>query len=307
MNSIFIQIPSYNDFELPKTVASAIHNCSNSSKLHFGIANCVLEDGLIERPICKSPHRISMRTDIAPDGIGIGESRYIANSFYDGERYYLQIDAHMRFKKNWDLGLIESVNEYINEGIEKPLVSMYPAAYWYDDSMNEVKDTNSTVTKIAFIEKFEDFKVLNFPHQTAIGSHYMCGYTPSVSGGSIFTVGDFALVKPNRKIAFWGEEMLIAARAFTSGFIPVIPKNAYLFHLYFDAAKTILQNKRNHAWQDFPELWSEMVNESNKEFLSIFENNIIGEFALGTERTLDEYFEFAGINFAERTVVTRSY
>lgn len=307
MNSIFIQIPSYNDLELSKTVASAIDSCSESSKLHFGISNCVHEDGVIDYPICKSPHKISIRTSIAPEAIGVGESRYVANSLYDGEKYYLQIDAHMRFAKNWDLGLISSFDQYVDAGIKKPLVTMYPASYWYDDSMNEMRDVNNTITRVAFIEKFEDFKTTNFPHQTAVGTNNLCGYTPSVSGASIFTTGDFALVKPNRKIAFWGEEILIAARAFTNGFTPVIPNGAYLFHLYFDNTKTVERNKRGHAWQDFPEIWSKMLIESNAELLSILENNIIGEFALGTERTLDEYFEFAGINFAERTVVTRSY
>ena len=61
-----------------------------------------------------------------------------------------------------------------------------------------------------------------------------------------------------------------------------------------------------YAWQDFPEEWSKLVENSNSELLNILENKIIGEFALGSKRTLDEYFEFAGINFADRTVVTRS-
>jgi hypothetical protein len=306
LKSVFIQIPSYNDLELAKTVADGIRSCSSNSRLHFGIANCVMEDAEIKYPICKSPHKITMRTSIAPNGIGAGEGRYTANSFYDGEDYYLQIDAHMRFKQNWDIGLISSIDEYVNIGIEKPLLSMYPASYWYDKSMVEMRDTNNSLTKIAFIEKLEDFKIANFPHQTAVGSLYECGYTPSVSGAAIFSIGDLSSVKPNRKIAFWGEEFLTAARAFTHGFTPVIPNGSYLYHLYFDSSATIERNKRRHAWQDFPEEWSKLVEGSNSELLNILENNIIGEFALGTKRTLDEYFEFAGINFADRTVVTRS-
>ena len=306
MKSIFIQIPSYNDSELAKTVNDAIKSCSSNSKLHFGISNCVMEDSEIEYPVCKSPHKITMRTIIAPDGIGAGEGRYTANSFYDGEDYYLQIDAHMRFRQNWDIGLISSIENYLTVGVEKPLVSMYPASYWYDKSMVETRDPNKGLTRIKFVEKLEDFKTLNFPHQTAIGSYHECGYTFSISGASVFSTGDFSLVKPNRKIAFWGEELLTAARSFTHGFTPVMPNGSYLYHLYFDSSATIERNKRRHAWQDFPEEWSKLVEGSNSEFLNILENNIIGEFALGSKRTLDEYFEFAGINFADRTVVTRS-
>jgi len=47
MSSIFIQIPSYRDFELNKTIASAVNNASSQNTLHFGIHQCLLFDSEI--------------------------------------------------------------------------------------------------------------------------------------------------------------------------------------------------------------------------------------------------------------------
>ena len=93
--SIFIQIPSYRDFELNKTVASAVNNASGLNKLSFGIHNCILFDCEIEVKT-DYPEWVAVHstTSIAPKNIGLQQARYIANEFYAGEDYYLQIDSH---------------------------------------------------------------------------------------------------------------------------------------------------------------------------------------------------------------------
>ena len=147
MSSIFIQIPSYRDFELNKTIADAVNMASGTNFLSFGVHNCVLFDDEIE---VKNDYpnwvEIKLETSIAPKNIGLQQSRYIANEFYDGEEYYLQIDSHMRFAKNWDTALIDGISKYQEMGISKPLITQYPPAYSYlDDGTKNMKRSTNAV------------------------------------------------------------------------------------------------------------------------------------------------------------------
>jgi hypothetical protein len=304
MASIFIQVPSYRDFELNKTIASAVTNASGLNKLSFGIHNCIFFDGEIE---VKTNYpewvAINLATSIAPQNIGLQQARYIANEFYDEEDYYLQIDSHMRFAKNWDTALIDGVKEYQDIGIIKPLVTQYPPEYSYlDDGIEIVKKYDAFFQcGISFEENIEQFRDTLIPTQTAKIFSHTCGYIKSVSGGSIFTLGEFSKIKPNPKIAFWGEEPLIAARAFTHGFDLVMPFSNVIFHLYH-SGKPFSKVRRYHVWADFPEEWAKLDSESKSEYKRIFTERIIGEYALGDTRSLEEYEEFSGLNFKDRTI-----
>lgn len=299
--SIFVQIPSYRDWELPKTVKDCVSKSSGEYQIHFGIHNCILNKN--EIPLDFEDAKVSYAESIAPQNLGLQKSRKIANSFYGGETYYLQIDAHMRFVKNWDTILVSTIKRYQHMGIKKPLVTQYPAIYTYEDNGKEKlwRDSTWAPYAICLCENRQQFKDILLPIQRAVISPPNCGFTYSVSGGFIFTVGNFANIIPNEKIAFWGEEPLIAARAFTHGFDLVVPNAETLFHLYhsnqlFEKVKRIL------VWEDFPELWQEMDMASKAEYMSIFTERRISDDALGTERTLEEFEEFTGLNFTDRTI-----
>lgn len=304
MASIFIQIPSYRDFELNKTVANAIANSSGLNNLSFGIHNCILFKGEIEvKKDYPEWATIHLATSVAPQNIGLQQARYIANEFYDGEDYYLQIDSHMRFVKDWDVLLVKSVNVYQEMGLSKPLITQYPPAYTYDDNGIEKLQKPGVFNQcdIWFGENLELFSATLIPTQKATLLSEYCGFIKSVSGGSIFTIGEFANIKPNRKIAFWGEEPLIAARAFTNGFDLVMPFGDSVYHLYH-SNQPFSKVRRHHAWSDFPEIWKDLDIESKKEYKRIFTERIIGEGALGTKRTLQEYEDFSGLNFSTGTI-----
>lgn len=303
MKSIFIQIPAYRDFELNKTVQNMVENASGFIKLSFGIHNCVFFPG--ETHVDKDyPFWVNIKyqESVAPRNIGLQKARHIANEFYDGEDYYLQIDSHMRFEKNWDAILIIDLEKIKNLGVHKPLITMYPASYEYGYSNEEKILRNSNyLTEISFSEDVDKFKNTLIPTQTATVAREKCLFTPSVSGGFIFTSGDFSKVKPNKKIAFWGEEPLIAARAFTHGFTMVVPSESVASHLYV-SGKSFQKTRRHHAWSDFPEEWGALEKESTAEYRRILTDRVIGEEALGTERTLEEYEDFSGLNFRNGVV-----
>ncbi len=304
MASIFVQIPSYRDWELPNTIKDCLKKSSGNNTIRFGVHHCVAFEGEV---VLTKKKDVSIKTSIAPENIGLQQARYIANEFYDGEDYYFQIDSHMRFVKNWDEICISGVVKYQAMGLPKPLVTQYPPNYGYDDNGKENYDENLifSQTGIHFGENVKQFKETLIPTQTAKILSSDCGFIKSVSGGNIFTIGEFARIKPNPKIAFWGEEPLIAARAFTHGFDLVMPFAHSVFHLYH-SQQPFAKVRRHHIWQDYPDIWGVKDRESKEEYRRIFENRVVGEFALGSARSLSEYEEFAGLDFANGSVATKN-
>ena len=293
MASIFVQIASYHDFELGKTILHAIKQSSKKHEIHFGVFNCYYQSNDIYIP---KVDNIKIIEKQAPDGIGVGRSRNIANSLYDGQDYYLQCDSHTRFKENWDDFLISEIKRYQEAGIKKPLLTTYPGTYRYDDNLEEIIDWGNNVNVTNLSDNIEQFKNTLIPNQRAIDPEGTV-FNKSVSAGSIFTVGEFANTDFNDKIAFWGEEIFIAAKSWTNGFDLVIPSSQQLFHLYYDHNQPLQRNGRRHAWKDFVEVFNDMVVESNAEIKRIFEQEVTGKNALGTERTLEEFGIYSGLNF----------
>jgi hypothetical protein len=164
MASIFVQIASYQDFELPKTVIDAVEKSSGNHVICFGVHNCVVENHQIFIPMVPN---FRMQESQAPENIGVGLGRSIANSLYNGQDYYLQVDGHTRFYDNWDEELIRNILEMQAQGIKKPLLSAYPSSYSYNNNLKEHCDWDRSVTSISFAEKPEQFEQTLIPSQLA--------------------------------------------------------------------------------------------------------------------------------------------
>jgi hypothetical protein len=103
---IFISIPSYEDETLVDTIKDAIRKAEFPDRIVFGIA---LQYKEIEEPdlsfISQETNIIKFDVDSRPGIIQI--RKQIADLITD-EDYFLGIDAHTVFSKNWDTTLISS-------------------------------------------------------------------------------------------------------------------------------------------------------------------------------------------------------
>ena len=292
MKSIFIQLAAYHDYELPETILDCIEQSSGKYQLNFGVHLCYKDNNDIVLPDLPN---IKVATSKAPKNIGLGWGRYLAHQFYNGEDFYLQIDSHSKMDENWDLKLIEQIYDYQLHGFAKPLITNYPRNYWYDNDGLFNCDAGNSTSEIRFIEKPDQFKESLLPSQTAYTTREKNIFSKSISGGSVFTVGPF--ITPNTDISFYGEEIFIAARAYTHGFDILIPKEQFMYHLYFDHKKP-KSNKRTMVWKDYPNEFDSMDVISKNLIKRMFQENLVGEGFLGTERTLKEFEDFSGLNFS---------
>lgn len=301
MASIFVNISSYRDAELKPTILNILEQSSGRHQINFGVHVSYIDESEIDVPDLPN---VKYTTSKAPENVGVGAGRYIAHQFYDGEDFYMQCDSHSRFIKDWDEIVMHCLLTYKINGIPKPLLTMYPSNYWYKDNTFTEIETDKLDpdyrTNISFHEKPEDFKNLRIPSQMAMP----CGedvFTKSVSAGSIFTVGPF--MAPNKDMAFWGEEIMIAARAYTHGYDLMVPDQQYMYHLYFNHSNPEI-NRRKIFWHDFPQQFEEMNAKTRELVYKTLTEGTTGEGYLGTERTLSEYGVFAGLDFVNGEVLT---
>lgn len=136
MASIFVQIPAYHDLELERTLESLYSNSSGENLINVGIHFNYYEHMPVSIEKCFSQRRengeVRKIINKAPIGLGASLSRYLANSLYDGEEYYLQLDSHMQLRKNWDRIIIEDF-EYLKKNYKSNIVmSAYPNMYTHD-------------------------------------------------------------------------------------------------------------------------------------------------------------------------------
>jgi hypothetical protein len=287
LSSIFIQLASYHDYELPGTILNALEMSSGEHDITFGVHHNYYEVNDISLPDLPN---LKVAVSKAPDNLGIGVSRAIAHSFYAGEDYYMQVDAHTRF-----------IDYYKSLGFDKPLLTTYPRNYWYTDGVIG-HDKGWGVSCISFEEDPNRFVVFRAPTQTAAPNPAWNVFSRSISAGSIFTVGPFFV--PNTTAHSIGEEILIAARAFTRGYDILIPRENQLSHLYYDHDKPHA-NGRRLVWKDFPEEASQMETVGSAYVKDLFLNKVVSEQGLGEERTLEEFEVFSGLDFATGVVITK--
>lgn len=291
MPSIFVQLASYHDYELSKTIMNAIEMSSKKHVLNFGVSLCYYTINDVNVPNLPN---INVTVSAAPSNIGLGVGRMIAHKHYAGEDYYFQVDSHSRFDLNWDEYLISEIRRFQLTGIKKPLITCYPKGYRVREHGEEI-DSIGKPTVICFTENRAQFKETLIPTQLAYTNVGDGIFTKSVSGGSIFTVGEF--IKPNMRVAFYGEEIFIAARAFTNGYDLLIPNSTFMSHLYFDHTNKEA-NRRRLVWNDFPDKFEIMNAVSYKEIQRTFTDRVIDEYHLGSERSLRDFEIYSGLNFS---------
>jgi hypothetical protein len=296
MSSIFIQIPSYHDFELDRTIKDCLEKSSKNNQINFGIHITYFEKNEINFPTLPN---LKFSISKAPKNIGVGMARFLANQFYNGEDYYLQIDSHMKFEENWDEKLILNYKKYISEGAN-PIISAYPGAYKYENFKTVILNNKNDVFYTDFDKEFS-FQNNFIPHQKAVNNFENNIFTRSVSAAFIFGSGEIASIKPNKKIFFWGEEILTAMRFYTHGFDIMLPESQNVHHLYYDTGKNY-ENLRRQAFADFSTESALLEKQSKEELSRIIINKIIGNQELGSKRTLNEYEIFAGIDFLGKKI-----
>lgn len=240
--TILVKIASYRDDELPKTVASLLEAAKYPERLRFAIVHQYGPETQTLLDIYRNDERFRLHDMSWREARGVGLARQLSDRLYDGEDFFLQIDSHMRAKRDWDKSLEQEWDEL--EDV-RAVMSSYPPAYRYDEQDREVLVTSNPNRLV--------------PHQLHAGFipiFFGKELPKTASRRGVFAAGGFQFgpgqicreVEYEPRICFIGEEFVHSMRLYVAGYRIYSVKEQVLSHLYIRS-----QNQKNahHFWQDF--------------------------------------------------------
>lgn len=299
-NKIFVQIASYRDPELLPTLKDMIEKSSKPNNLSIGICwQHSEEDEWDNLDEFKNDKRFKIIDVDYTESKGVCWARNAVQSLYDGEKYTLQLDSHHRFVEGWDDKLIKMLKRLQKDGYEKPLLTAYIPSF---DPENDPDARVMKPWKMNFDRFTPEGVVFFIPAEYDSwddSSKPLLSRFYSAHFG--FTVGEFCKeVKHDPNYYFHGEEISIAARAFTHGYDMFHPNEVIIWHEY-------TRKGRTKQWDDDKEWYNRNTSchlRNRKLFEMDGEKRDIdfGEFGFGEKRTLQEYEKFSGICFGNRSI-----
>jgi hypothetical protein len=236
VNSIFVSIASFRDTELTDTLYSLLSQAKDLSKIHV----CVLsQDENDKHPKLENLFDLFGVLDYTYkkmnylESSGVGYARnYIQNFIKPQHDFYLQIDSHSRFVKNWDEMLIEDYNKCLNYWDGEVILTSYPYGFTYDKFGNFKCDEFNkphTVKAVSFENDFIGYNCANIEY-TGADYGMLTGY---FCGGLAFGKSQTFIDTPyDPEIFFYGEEQTLSIRFYEKGIKIIGPPRNYIYHDY---------------------------------------------------------------------------
>jgi len=301
-NKIFVQIAAYRDPELLPTIRDMLANAKHPKNLKVCIAwQHSTEDKWDTLDEFKRDDRFIILDIPHTESKGTCWARYLIQQQWTDEAYTLQLDSHHRFVKDWDDTLIKMVKDLQKVGHKKPLLTAYVTSY---EPHNDPAGRAPDPWWLTFDRFTPEGAVFFIPSVVPDYQNRILPYPGRFYSGHFgFTLGQFCKEVPHDpNYLFHGEEISIAARAYTWGYDLFAPHKVVVYHEY------TRQHRPRKSWDDLSD-WYKWDRDSlarNRRLLNIDgerdPNEDFGEFGFGPHRTLEEYEQFAGIKFEIRGV-----
>lgn len=284
-NTIFVQIASYKDSELFPTIEDCLKKAKYPKKLRFGI---VYQDDTFETKF-ENDSRFKFIKVNYKESQGACWARHQSNLLYNKETFTLQIDSHTRFVEDWDKKIIDMWSELKDP---KAIFTTYPSEYFPD-----VPETEwMSYPCIAHVYNFTDFIPESRPKLLIDSDRKTPRKAIHVSAGFIFGKGSLIKeVSYDPNLYFLGEETAMTVRLYTHGYNLYHPHELLLRHYY-------IRKGNDRHWDDHKD-WGKLADIAKERIdclLGRSDSCDLGEYGLGTERTLEEFKQYSGIDFIHK-------
>lgn len=231
---IFVTVPTYRDHRCSTTLYDLYANADKPGLIY----TAVLDQHADDTDSCHVPDKWSrnVRRTSMPHEEAKGPlfARQLLCDMYQGETYFMMIDAHMKFAMGWDTKLKgEYAHLKYRCGVARPIISAYTPPLLTGTETGEVYHICKSNTH-------ELFRYPGASSSTKIVGDDRYSRTPYLSCHYCFSSG--ALCDLYRRAlawrghtfrhVFWGEEALLACVAYTNGYDVYTPPRAHASHAY---------------------------------------------------------------------------
>ncbi|MCP9793289.1 hypothetical protein KBZ20_15950 [Vulcanococcus limneticus Candia 3F8] len=298
---LFIQIASYRDPQLGPTVADLLARARHPERLRLGIC---LQTGDADGEACgvaslpggEALRGAELRLDCTPAETSRGccWARARTQRLWRGEPFTLQIDSHMRVVPDWDVELVAMWRR-----CEDPaaMISGYPNAFTLPEQCDTAQlpllaplgfDAHDGLLRQQGINTFANPREL--PDRPLPGA--------LIGGCMLFGPGRMIEEVPyDPDLYFYGEEISLALRLWTSGFNLYNPDRVLIFHLYKAAGLSHITH-----WAEHPD-WDQLNQRSVQRLQALIQGDGLEEpYGLGRARSLQSWQQWSGIDLVSRQI-----
>lgn len=228
--TIFISIASYRDPECSKTIKSIFEKAKYPENIYVGI--CEQNDASNTLEQCELIRKIP-KGHVRYDNIDYTEAkgptyaRYKCAMLYNGEKYFMQIDSHTFFVKDWDVYLLKMYKD-AEKKADKPIITGYPASVEQMKLRGYITMNKYKLNERSKIPMF--YSAFNYPDisEPVKQKHF-------IAAGFLFSSGNFIRdVKFHDDLPhlFQGEEVLMSVYSFMAGYTVFAPNIKICCHHY---------------------------------------------------------------------------
>jgi Glycosyltransferase (GlcNAc) len=291
--TIFISIAAYREFDLQTTLADCFTMAANPEELHVCV--CWQHGPEESLGLFATDPRLDIIYVPYLDSQGVCWARNQIQRRWDGEPYFLQIDAHHRFARGWDRTLIDMLEQLRRDGAAKPILTGYAPAF---DPEDDPAGRSSEVWGTGF-DRFEPSGVVFMkpfvmpPATQPVPARFWSAHF-SFSDGRF---NEEVVVSPEGY--FHSEEIVMGVRAWTHGYDLFTPHQTVIWHEYTRKGRTC-------HWDDHVD-WTRRHTHAVGGYRRLFGVDGTPQesqetYGFGAVRTLHDFERYAGVEFASRGV-----
>lgn len=324
--TIFVSVPSYRDPELVSTIFDCLEKATCPLRIFIGVCQqntAVEQDGFEGYKKLAEKEGTGVYTDnIRMYRMEAGQAQgpmyarsLIEQHLYNGEKYYLLIDSHTTFVKDWDSKLIHMLVQASNKS-HKPVITMYPEDYQTRNA--KVTGKSSKPRPPSF------FRLKRFNEKTGLPEVEgpVCKHRPREPLPNLFwgACCSFSLANMMHEVpydpycpyVFLGEEIAMAARLFTHGYDLFTPTEMVLHHMWVRRRPTFWENFSGkndiHKYRQHLEQVGYRRLRHLLGLQSLLPGDLeLGKYGLGNKRSLEQYERYCGVNFLLQTATNAAW
>lgn len=248
--TIFISLASFREPELRDTILSALENAEYPERIYFGVFSQADPE---DHPDLSDIPNMNEVVVPASEARGPGYARWKVMQQYEGQDYFLQIDAHSMFPKNWDsktISLYKKIQKEENQ--EKVIISFWGSPYWIDEQGKKhlgFDGGKQWDVSGPHYTRLVNYRYAWIGHREPMPDGVEYHESACVLGGFIFGLGNLVEEVPYDPDIIWtGEESMFSIRAYCQGWKIYSPRQVLLYHNY-------VRHGNPRAWEGDP-TWS---------------------------------------------------
>jgi len=304
METILVHLPAYREPELIPTIKSALENATHPDRIHFGICRQYNpEDGFDSLEEYKDDPRFKVHDMLYTEAKGLPYARAIINEeLLTDEDFVCQLDSHHRFAEGWDSTLIGWYHQLEEDG-HNPLICGYLPYYDpYDDPKARVQEP--WLSEAASFYPFGTIFIrpCAIPNWKSLTKPFPARF---LSGHFAFGPNKWAKeVKHDPNIFFSGEELNLTVRSFTHGYDLFHPHQCVIWHATMRTERDGMLVWDDQSKRGDTSFWStqDTARSRIRQLLGVEDNGYdLGDYDIGTVRTIRDYEKYAGIHFKKRS------